>query len=71
MILSKELTPERIKEIMEFPIVYDEDSPKLTKEQLSRMKPKYPGHPQSAKKAEIPRTDATVQQWFAEQLQQG
>ena len=39
MITSKKLTPERIKEIMDFPVIYGEDSPKLSKEQIARMKP--------------------------------
>ena len=39
MITSKKLTPERIKEIMDFPITYDENSPKLTADKIARMKP--------------------------------
>ena len=39
MITSKKLTPKRVKEIMDFPVSYGEDSPKLSKEQISRMKP--------------------------------
>ena len=39
MITSKKLSPERINEIKNFPISYDEDSPKLTAEQIARMKP--------------------------------
>jgi uncharacterized protein (DUF4415 family) len=39
MITSKKLSPERIKEIMDFPVTYDNDSPKLTAEQIARMKP--------------------------------
>ena len=42
MITSKKLSPERIKEIMDFPISYDEDSPKLTADQIARMKPAHP-----------------------------
>jgi len=39
MITSKKLTPERIKEIKKFPITYNSDSPKLTPDQINRMKP--------------------------------
>ncbi|MCI1209205.1 MAG: BrnA antitoxin family protein [Treponema sp.] len=39
MITSKKLTAERLEEIREFPISYDEDSPKLTQEQMARLKP--------------------------------
>lgn len=34
MIASKKLTAERIAEIEKMPIVYDDDSPQLTKEEL-------------------------------------
>ena len=39
MITSKKLTAERLEEIKNYPIVYDEDSPKLTKAQIARLKP--------------------------------
>jgi len=39
MVTSKKLSPERIKEIMDFPITYDADCPKLTADQIARMKP--------------------------------
>jgi len=42
MIISKKLSPERIKEIKEFPVIYDKDSPKLTAEKIARMKPAHP-----------------------------
>ena len=42
MVMSKKLTPERIAEIMAFPITYDEDCPKLTKEQLAEFRPAHP-----------------------------
>ncbi|GHU01005.1 hypothetical protein FACS1894147_00030 [Spirochaetia bacterium] len=42
MITSNKLTAERLEAIKNFPITYDEDSPKLTQEQLGRMKPAYP-----------------------------
>ena len=39
MITSKKLSPERIKEIMDFPVSYSEDCPKLSKDQIVSMKP--------------------------------
>ena len=39
MITSKKLSPERIAEIMEIPVTYDEENPKLTADQIARMKP--------------------------------
>ncbi|UTC61265.1 BrnA antitoxin family protein [Treponema sp. OMZ 787] len=39
MIISKKLTAERLEEIKNHPISYDDDSPKLTQEQISRLKP--------------------------------
>ncbi len=39
MITSKKLTAERLEEIKNYPIVYDEDSPKLTKEQIASLRP--------------------------------
>ncbi|EMB22216.1 hypothetical protein HMPREF9723_01134 [Treponema denticola OTK] len=39
MITSKKLTTERLEEIKNYPISYDEDSPKLTKEQIARLRP--------------------------------
>ncbi|WP_253673187.1 MULTISPECIES: hypothetical protein [unclassified Treponema] len=39
MITSKKLTAERLEEIKNYPILYDEDSPKLTKEQIARLRP--------------------------------
>lgn len=41
MITSKKVTIERLEEIKNFPISYDEDSPKLSPEQISRLKPAY------------------------------
>ena len=41
MITSKKLSPERIEAIKNFPITYDKDSPKLTADQIARMKPWY------------------------------
>ena len=42
MVTSEKLTPERIAEIMAFPITYDEDCPKLTKEQFEEFRPSHP-----------------------------
>jgi len=39
MITSKKLSAERINEIKNFPVKYGKDSPKLTSEQIARMKP--------------------------------
>lgn len=39
MIMSKKLTAERIAEIEKTPIVYDDDSPQLTKEALQEFVP--------------------------------
>ena len=39
MITSTKLTAERLEEIKNYPILYDEDSPKLTKEQIARLRP--------------------------------
>ena len=42
MVIVETMTPQRIAEILEFPMVYDEDCPELTDEQRARLKPKYP-----------------------------
>jgi hypothetical protein len=42
MITSNRLTAERWEEIKQFPITYTEDCPRLSREQLMRMKPKHP-----------------------------
>jgi uncharacterized protein (DUF4415 family) len=63
MITSKKLTAKRIAEIKKFPISY-EDSPKLTQDQLARMKP---AHPEYWKPVKIPlsiKVDADVLAWF-------
>jgi uncharacterized protein (DUF4415 family) len=36
------LSSKRLEEIKEFPIVYTEDSPRLTADQIARMKPAHP-----------------------------
>jgi hypothetical protein len=40
MIMSKVLTVEELERMRNLPVVYTQDAPKLTKEQLARMKPK-------------------------------
>jgi len=42
MITSKKLSSKRITEIMKFPVTYGKDSPKLTADQIARMKPAHP-----------------------------
>jgi uncharacterized protein (DUF4415 family) len=42
MITSKKLSSKRIAEIMKFPVTYGKDSPKLTSDQIARMKPAHP-----------------------------
>lgn len=44
MIMSKKLTDERIAEIEKMPIIYDDDSPKLTHEDLKEFVPYYQGN---------------------------
>ena len=66
MITSKKLSPERIEEIMSFPISYDEDSPKLTAEQIARMKPAHPEY-WKVEPVKVPlsiKIDADVLAWF-------
>ena len=66
MITSKKLSPERIKEIENFPIVYDEDSPKLTADQIARMKPAHPEYwkVEPVKVSLSIKIDADVLAWF-------
>ena len=66
MITSKKLSPERIKEIMNFRIAYDEDCPRLSAEQIARMKPAHPEYWKVEPK-KIPlsiKIDADVLAWF-------
>ena len=66
MITSKKLSPERIKEIKNFPITYDKDSPKLSKEQIARMKPIHPEY-WKVEPVKVPlsiKIDADVLAWF-------
>ena len=66
MITSKKLSPERIKEIMNFPITYDEDCPKLTADQIARMKPAHPEYwkVEPVKVSISIKIDADVLAWF-------
>jgi uncharacterized protein (DUF4415 family) len=64
MITSKKLSEKRIEEIKNFPISYDEDSPKLTKEQLGRMKPTHPEYWRPVKVPLSIKVDADVLAWF-------
>ena len=41
MITSKKLTAERLEEIKNYPISYDEDNSKLAKEQIALLRPTY------------------------------
>jgi uncharacterized protein (DUF4415 family) len=66
MITSDKLTAERLEEIKNFPVAYDEDSPKLTREQLSRMKPAHPEY-WKVEPVKVPlsiKIDADVLAWF-------
>ncbi|MCL2319985.1 MAG: BrnA antitoxin family protein [Treponema sp.] len=66
MITSKKLSPERIKAIVNFPITYDEDSPKLSKEQIARMKPSHAEYwkVEPVKVSLSIKIDADVLAWF-------
>jgi uncharacterized protein (DUF4415 family) len=66
MVTSKKLGPERIKAIKNFPIVYDEDSPKLTADQIARMKPAHPEYwkVEPVKVSLSIKIDADVLAWF-------
>jgi uncharacterized protein (DUF4415 family) len=66
MITSKKLTPKRLEEIKNFPVVYDGDSPKLTEEQVARMKPAHPEY-WKVEPVKVPlsiKIDADVLAWF-------
>ena len=66
MITSKRLSPERIEQIKNFPITYDEDSPKLTADQIARMKPAHPEYwkVEPVKVSLSIKIDADVLAWF-------
>ena len=69
MITSKKLSNERIKEILDFPITYDKDSPKLTPDQIARMKPAHPEYwkVEPVKVLLSIKIDADVLAWFKSQ----
>ena len=66
MITSKKLSPERIEEIRNLPITYDEDCPKLTVEQIARMKPAHPEYwkVEPVKVSLSIKIDADILAWF-------
>ena len=66
MVTSKKLSPERIKEIISFPVTYDKDSPKLTADQIARMKPAHPEYwkVEPVKVSLSIKIDADVLAWF-------
>jgi uncharacterized protein (DUF4415 family) len=69
MLTSKKLSPERLKEMKDFPITYDEDSPKLEAGQIARMKPAYPEY-WKIEPVKVPlsiKIDADVLEWFKSQ----
>ena len=66
MITSKKLSTERIRAIKNFPIVYGKDSPRLTSDQIARMKPAYPEY-WKIEPVKVPlsiKIDADVLAWF-------
>ena len=66
MITSKKLTHERIEAIKNYPVFYGKDSPKLTTEQIIRMKPVHPEYWKvSPVKVSLSiKIDADVLSWF-------
>jgi len=66
MITSKKLSPERIQEIKNFPIAYGKDSPKLTTDQIAKMKPAHPEYwkVEPVKVSLSIKIDADVLAWF-------
>ena len=66
MITSKKLSLERINEIKKFPINYDEDSPKLSVEQIARMKPAHPEYwkVEPVKISVSIKIDADILSWY-------
>ena len=66
MITSKKLSPERIAEIVNFPIKYDKDCPKLTVDQIARMKPAHPEYwrVEPVKVSLSIKIDADILAWF-------
>lgn len=66
MITSKKLTAERLEEMRNFPVTYGEDSPKLTTDQIVRMKPAHPEYwkVEPMKVSLAIKLDADVLAWF-------
>ena len=66
MITSEKLSNERIEEILNFPITYDKDSPKLTADDIARMKPAHPEYwkVEPVKISLSIKIDADVLAWF-------
>ena len=66
MVTSKKLSPERIEEIKKFPIIFDKDCPKLTPDQIARMKPAHPAYwkVEPVKVSLSIKIDADVLAWF-------
>jgi uncharacterized protein (DUF4415 family) len=66
MITSKKLSNERLEEIKKFPIVYTKDSPRLTADQIARMKPAHPEYwkVEPVKVLVSIKIDADVLSWF-------
>ena len=66
MITSEKLSSSRIKEIMSSPLSYDKDCPKLSAEQIARMKTVHPKY-RKIKPVKVPlsiKIDADVLEWF-------
>jgi len=66
MITSKKLSSKRIREIMSFPVIYGKDCPKLSSEQIARMKPANPQY-WKVKPVKVPlfiKIDADILAWF-------
>jgi uncharacterized protein (DUF4415 family) len=66
----KKLTPKRLKKIKNSPVVYDDDSPKLTREQVARMKPAHPEY-RKVEPVKVPlsiKIDADVLAWSKEDI---
>ena len=66
MITSKKLSRERMEAIKNFPINYDKDCPKLTADQIARMKPAHPEYwkVEPVKVSLSIKIDADVLAWF-------
>jgi len=66
MITSKKLSAKRIKEIIDYPVTYSKDSPKLTAEKIARMKPAHPEY-WKVEPVKVPvsiKIDADILSWF-------